>query len=192
MLPFSPSSRGARGYRMKKLAGRFSLALLTLAVMLVLSTASEVRAGGCKSIGTTCTTDVSCCSRKCVKPAPGPGKARPMFGVCGCGPGQVVFNGACCTPRTCVSLDCGTGSNGCGGTLNCTCDACEFCEGATMTSFGECMPACAPEQCCGGTCLTTTTTPTTTTTTSVTTTTMGCSSPCGVCAECIVGECTPI
>jgi hypothetical protein len=174
---------------MKKVARRFSLALPTLAAVLVLSTPWEARAGGCKSNGTTCTTDVSCCSRKCAKPAPAPGKAKPMFGVC-CATGQTLFNGQCCTPATsCSSGECGSEPNGCGGTVDCgTCDQsqCRECHLFSMATYGRCAPTCPNGECNNGLCVTTTTT------TTVTTTTLGCATPCGPCGECVNGECQDV
>jgi hypothetical protein len=158
---------------------------LVAVVALISSTAREARSNGCKPDGKQCTTNVSCCGGKCVKPVTPPGRAKPLFGTC-------------CTPTTCTSAGatCGVIDN-CGGTLNCgTCDAstCLTC-GAGHTCVSACTggqvcfqsACCTPTTCgaqdcgmlsddCGGTldcgpCPTTTTTSSTTTTTSCTPTT---------------------
>src|SRR5437879_13018019 len=67
----------------------------------------EVRAdGGCKADGARCANNMSCCGHNCMKPAPPPGKAKPVFGTC-------------CTLRACGAQDCGMVSDGCGGMLDC-------------------------------------------------------------------------
>src|SRR5262245_41664157 len=144
---------------------RVALLALFASTVLVLSTAWEARAGGCKANGTRCTTNISCCSRKCVPPTPSPGKARPLFGLC-CGPRQVVFNGQCCTPRTACAPDsiCGTDNDFCGGTINC--GSCDTNQCLTCMAL-NCVSTCQNEQVCDGQghCVTTTTTSTTSTTT---------------------------
>jgi hypothetical protein len=91
--------------------------------------AREVRAdGGCKPDGKQCTQDVSCCGRNCMKPAPPPGKARPLFGTC-------------CTPTTtCPNGDnCGTVPDGCGGTVGCgTCTPPDICGGGGVSNQCGC------------------------------------------------------
>ena len=72
-----------------------------------------------------------------------------------CSSGQTCSNGICsstCTPTTCSALgdNCGSPSNGCGGTLSCgTCAA-----GSTCNSSGKCVASCAPTTCAaqGATC----------------------------------------
>src|SRR5437867_9443543 len=60
------------------LAKRITPTLLLLAVggALVMAAPRPARANGCKPDGQRCATDVSCCSRTCMKPAPPPGKAK--------------------------------------------------------------------------------------------------------------------
>ena len=57
---------------------------------------------------------------------------------CGCKDGQVCFNEACCTPKTCEDLnaECGTYDNGCGGEINCG-----TCSGDKACSEGKCVDA---------------------------------------------------
>src|SRR5438093_2290232 len=109
----------------------------------------DVRAdGGCKPDGQRCQTNISCCSRNCMKPASPPGKAKPLFGTC-------------CTPTTCrAGVDCGTIPDGnCTGfTLNCgnTCTGFNTCGGGGVSNQCGCTPNCANKNCgdngCGGSC----------------------------------------
>src|SRR5207253_7388127 len=65
--------------------GRFSLLLVALVALIALlgGWPRSVRADGCKPDGQRCATNISCCSGNCMKPSPPPGKAKPLFGVCG-------------------------------------------------------------------------------------------------------------
>src|SRR6266849_7843611 len=93
-------------------AAVFALVLLGSSTM----APRPARANGCKPDGQRCQTNISCCSRDCMKPASPPGKAKPLFGTC-------------CTPSSCAGK-CGTIPNGdCGDTLNC---------GNTCTGFDTC------------------------------------------------------
>ena len=56
---------------------RAALLALVASTVLVLSTARATRADGCKPDGQRCATNVSCCSRTCMKPAP-PWEKRPI------------------------------------------------------------------------------------------------------------------
>jgi len=146
-------------------------ALLALVASIMLLVSTDARAGGCKSNGTVCSTDISCCSRNCAKPVAKKSSRPAMFGLC-CAPRQRVFNGTCCTPATsCPAGSCGMVSDGCGGTLNC--GGCDASECLTCVS-NACVSKCTSEEVCddAGNCETTTTTTTTTTMASTTTTTM--------------------
>lgn len=66
---------------------------------------------------------------------------------------SICLNGECrtdwepsatCTPATCSSLgyNCGTWSDGCGGTLNCG-----SCSGSQICASGTCVTTCTPETC---------------------------------------------
>src|SRR5437016_13230061 len=141
-----------------------TLLLLALGGALLVVTPRPAGANGCKPDGQRCQTNISCCSRNCMKPASPPGKAKPLFGTC-------------CTPTTCTKqgATCGMIPDGdCGDTLNCgTCDtsACLTC-GASHT----CVSACASGEVCNmGVCESTTTT--TATTTSTTTPTISMCDP---------------
>jgi hypothetical protein len=73
--------------------------------------------------------------------------------------GSYQSSGTCaCTPDTCASLgyNCGTWSDGCGGTLNCgTCTLPAICDSG-LCSSGGCTPNCTKKFCgddgCGGSC----------------------------------------
>ncbi|MDI3543998.1 MAG: hypothetical protein PWQ28_279 [Candidatus Woesearchaeota archaeon] len=73
-------------------------------------------------------------------------------GSCGsCASGEICSWGQCvvsCTPSTCsgLGIECGTASDGCGGTLNCgTCDLFEICEkGKCVISGGGPTPPIKP------------------------------------------------
>jgi hypothetical protein len=105
-------------------------------------------ADACKTGGTQCQTNTSCCSGLCVKPTIQHGNA--------------VF-GACCTPTTCTAQgkNCGTTSDGCGHTLSCgRCTAPQTCGGGGTPNVCGCTPTtCAAQgvSCgtvsdgCGGT-----------------------------------------
>jgi len=76
-----------------------------------------------------------------------------------CADGDLCFAGACCTPATCADLDadCGTPSDGCGGTLTCgTCGDDEVCSGAYACEcvYESCNGVCCAEGkvCSGGAC----------------------------------------
>src|SRR2546426_405965 len=94
----------------------FALALLALAIG-----PRPARAGGCKSNGTVCSTDVSCCSRDCAKPIVKKSARPGLFGLC-CPAGSNVL----CGGTTCVNTR--MDSNNCGGCGN-VCDAsqCQTC-----------------------------------------------------------------
>ncbi|MEM4244713.1 MAG: hypothetical protein QXR60_00715 [Candidatus Nanoarchaeia archaeon] len=62
-----------------------------------------------------------------------------------CSPGQICYNNVCCTPATCSSLgkQCGSWSDGCGGTLNCgTCTPPQTCNSTGQCSL-NCTSQCA-------------------------------------------------
>src|SRR6266576_625483 len=107
----------------------------------------QAGANGCKPDGQRCQTNISCCSRNCMKPASPPGKAKPLFGTC-------------CTPTTCrAGVDCGTIPDGdCTGfTLNCgnTCTGFNTCGGGGVSNQCGCTPNCANkngDDGCGGSC----------------------------------------
>jgi len=71
---------------------------------------------------------------------------REWSGIYACPSGKVCnpVDYSCCTPATCSGLghQCGTWSDGCGGTLNCgTCAANQTCQS------GHCVSACVPVTC---------------------------------------------
>src|SRR5438034_3494923 len=110
--------------RPERLAERITpmlLLLLAIGGALLIAAPRQAGANGCKPDGQRCQTNISCCSRNCMKPASPPGKAKPLFGTC-------------CTPTTCrAGVDCGTIPDGdCTGfTLNCgTCPDDEICTAA--------------------------------------------------------------
>jgi len=101
-------------------------------------------------------------------------------GIC-CADGEICADGACCAPQTCGDLDadCGTPSDGCGGTLDCgscgvagqctdefQCDClhvecegvcCQVGEGCVSGQCAPCTPDCAGKNCgvddgCGSPC----------------------------------------
>jgi hypothetical protein len=75
--------------------------------------------------GSACTSDSCDSAIGCVHPS-------------ACGAGQVCASNACCSPKTCANLgaECGTRSDGCGGTLNCN-----SCPGtSTCNPAGRCLP----------------------------------------------------
>src|SRR5205809_7266983 len=121
-----------------------TLLLLALGGALLVVTARPAGANGCKPDGQRCQTNISCCSRNCMKPASPPGKAKPLFGTC-------------CTPTTCTKqgATCGMIPDGdCGDTLNCgTCPAGQSCG---TDNVCHCAPNCANKICgddgCGGSC----------------------------------------
>jgi len=123
--------------------------------------------GGCKHDGQQCATNMSCCSRNCVKPTVKHGAA--LFGLC-CPSGARLVGGQCCVPN-CTNKTCG--DDGCGG----SCGACDASQCLTCMN-GTCGSECTSgEVCSGGSCITTTTTSTTSTTTT-TILTHGCSYTC--------------
>jgi uncharacterized repeat protein (TIGR01451 family) len=148
---------------------RFSLAAVI--ALLVLSTAWDARANGCKPIGKVCSTPISCCSGNCAKPISK--KATALFGIC-CATGESVC-GTSCKNLSSDNQNCGT----CGK----TCAANETCVNKVCTCVRNCMgKSCGDDGCggsCGtcdgvcdqGTCVTTTTTTSTVTTTITTTST---------------------
>src|SRR5207249_4170542 len=121
-----------------------TLLLLALGGALLVVTPRQAGANGCKPDGQRCQTNISCCSRNCIKPASPPGKAKPLFGTC-------------CTPTTCTKqgATCGMIPDGdCGDTLNCgTCPAGQSCG---TDNVCHCAPNCANKICgddgCGGSC----------------------------------------
>jgi hypothetical protein len=158
--------------------------------------------GGCKRDGQQCATNMSCCSRNCMKPMTAPSR-RPLFGMC-------------CTRTTCAAqgATCGAIRDGdCGDMLTCgTCDAsaCLTCgashtcvsactSGQVCFQSGCCTPAtCGAQDCgmlsdgCGGTldcgaCPTTTTT-TATSSTTTTTTLPACDPNAGATISCTCGD----
>src|SRR5262249_15123005 len=102
------------------------VAVLAVIATLVLST--DARANGCKPDGQRCATNISCCSGQCMKPTTPPGKAKPLFGVCGTPTTTTTTTTTStttttmCTPASCTDDDCGQTSDGCGGTLDCPCN----------------------------------------------------------------------
>src|SRR5262249_33612673 len=134
-----------------RLCGAYVFAVRAVIPTLVLST--DARANGCKPDGQRCATDISCCSRNCMKPTTPPGKARPMFGVCGTPTTTTTTSTTAtttttmCTPTTCTAegADCGSISDGCGGTLDCgTCPTDQACIAdqccAPAASLSHCQP----------------------------------------------------
>src|SRR5436309_4868158 len=101
----------------------------------------EVRAdGGCKADGARCANNMSCYGHNCMKPAPPPGKAKPLFGTS-------------CTPRACGAQDCGMVSDGCGGMLDCApCPTTTTTSTTTTTtnSLPQCNPALLLASCANG------------------------------------------
>ncbi len=87
--------------------------------------------------------DNACCSGECY------GEelcCEVGFSVCHntscCSPGDACLeNGSCCTPKTCASeppgslFDCGPNSDGCGGSIDCTCPANWLCIGRETGNF---------------------------------------------------------
>src|SRR5438876_884656 len=160
--------------------GRFSLLLVALVALIALlgGWPRSVRADGCKPDGQRCATNISCCSGNCMKPRPPPGKAKPLFGVCGTPTSTTTTTtttstttSTACTPD-CAGRNCG--DDGCGG----SCGTCAMSDCDTTT--GMCV-GCIPDgdqgcrsgfDCCSGVCgagtICETTTTTTTTTTSTT------------------------
>ncbi len=67
---------------------------------------------------------------------------------CGCKNGDVCYQSACCTPRTCqdLNIECGQASDGCGGILNCSCGEHQACVS------GKCVnqPYCGDKTCNNG------------------------------------------
>src|SRR5216117_2568073 len=110
---------------------RAALLALVASTVLVLSTARATRADGCKPDGERCATDVSCCSRTCMKPAPPPGKAKPLFGVCGT---ATTTTSSSTTTTTTALPPCDPSKTA----VNCTCS------GGTPRTF-----ACTPNPCAG-------------------------------------------
>jgi hypothetical protein len=181
---------------------RVALLALVASAALVVSTARDARADGCKPNGNQCATSVSCCSRNCAKPIVR--KAKALFGLC-CPTGEGIVGGQCSCVPNCTNKTCG--DDGCGGSCG-TCDAsaCSTC-GASNTCVSACTTGqvcfqstcCTTATCgascgmisdgCGGTldCGACPTTTTTTATSSTTTTTeptcanggIACGSPCG-------------
>jgi len=131
---------------------RSALLALVATTVLVLSLGRNAPAGVCKPYLTQCSTDVSCCSRHCVKPTTSHGSA--LFGEC-------------CTPTTCrTGIDCGTIPDGdCAGfTLNCgSCPTGKVCLAnlcvtttttTTTTSTTTTTIVCPPNTtACDGECL---------------------------------------
>src|SRR6266851_3022489 len=128
-------------------AAVFALVLLGSSTM----APRTARANGCKPDGQRCQTNISCCSRDCMKPASPPGKAKPLFGTC-------------CTPTTCTAqgATCGMIPDGdCGDMLTCgTCTAPQTCGGGGTANVCGCTPSTmcpAGDNCgsvsdgCGGT-----------------------------------------
>ena len=120
----------------------FALALLALAIG-----PRPARAGGCKSNGTVCSTDVSCCSRDCAKPIVKKSARPGLFGLC-CPAGSNVL----CGGTTCVNTR--MDSNNCGGCGK-VCLAGESCSGGRcICADGKaiCGNACVDKQTDPGNC----------------------------------------
>src|SRR6266478_3636256 len=142
-----PASGVTRENTMK--IARVTAAVFALAFLGTFTMAPrQAGANGCKPDGQRCQTNISCCSRNCMKPVSPPGKAKPLFGTC-------------CTPTTCrAGVDCGTIPDGdCTGfTLNCgnTCTGFNTCGGGGVSNQCGCTPNCANKNCgdngCGGSC----------------------------------------
>ncbi len=113
---------------------RAALLALVASTVLVLSTARATRADGCKPDGQRCATNVSCCSRTCMKPATPPGKAKPLFGTT--------------TTTTATTLPSCSGTN-----VNflCHCENGAPCSAFTCTMFPTTCEG-ARSQCVGGLC----------------------------------------
>jgi hypothetical protein len=187
---------------------RTALLALVVSAALLVSTAWDARANGCKPNNQVCATPMSCCSRNCAKPIAK--KAKALFGLCcptgdgvcgnecvnlasdnsNCGTcGTVCPSGTQCVNRVCQCVpNCAgkeCGADGCGGSCG-TCTAPDSCD-----ATGQCV--CTPNPCgaadcgmipdgCGGTLecgpCPTTTTTTVTATTTTTTTMTGISFQC--------------
>jgi hypothetical protein len=120
---------------------RATVALLALvATIVMMLSAPHARADACKPDGKQCATNVSCCSRNCMKTTARHGKA--LFGIC-------------CTPTTCrAGVDCGTIPDGdCTGfTLDCgTCTSPDTCGGGGVSNQCGCTPitTCPAGDDCG-------------------------------------------
>src|SRR5688572_21896369 len=91
----------------------------------------------------------------CQTPDDGPGMATPDAGTMMADAAAQLPDATSCTPRTCAGqgAQCGSISNGCGGTLSCgTCDWDESCTNNACV----CEPYCGSHECgsdgCGGSC----------------------------------------
>ena len=124
----------------------FSLAtpILVLVAALLVGTPRDARAdGGCKPDGRQCATNMSCCSRQCVKPTSQHGKA--LFGVCGTTTTTTTSTTTTtmgCTPNCLPNNNCG--DDGCGGSCG-TCTAPATCTdifGSRICAV-ECLYTCA-------------------------------------------------
>ncbi|MBM4373028.1 MAG: hypothetical protein FJ098_15345, partial [Deltaproteobacteria bacterium] len=84
----------------------------------------------------------------------GPEDCGTCPGDCPCGGKDVCWQGACCTPVTCVGsgLVCGSWPDGCGGTVKC--GTCVTYPGSFCTPEGQCacIPSCAGKECGGDGC----------------------------------------
>jgi hypothetical protein len=119
-----------------------------------------------------CTSDAAKCQGLCYGCGPASNGTQKLCGtVCttlgtnsdcnacndACTGGKTCYQRSCCTPKTCVQgTDCGSISDGCGGTLNCgTCP--QVGQPCTNNVCGACVASCADKTCgasdgCGGTC----------------------------------------
>ena len=127
---------------------RAALLALVASTVLVLSTARATRADGCKPDGQRCATNVSCCSRTCMKPATPPGKAKPLFGVCGTPTSTTSPTATTTTTTTATTLPSCSGTN-----VNflCHCTNGAPCSAFTCTMFPTTCEG-ARSQCVGGLC----------------------------------------
>ncbi len=69
---------------------------------------------------------------------------------CGCSNGDVCYNNVCCTPMTChgQGFECGTHSDGCGGTLDCgTCNDKLDCTADFCSDKGKCVNVLGKSDC---------------------------------------------
>src|SRR5947207_13655926 len=130
------------------LAKRITPTLLLLAVggALVMAAPRPARANGCKPDGQRCATNVSCCSRTCMKPATPPGKAKPLFGVCGTPTSTTSTTATTTTTATTLPSCSETNVN-----FLCHCENGAPCSAFTCTMFPTTCEG-ARSQCVGGLC----------------------------------------